>query len=105
MGRFGCKGSELELAGLGLQADAAALGVTPKEFTLLRMMTEKPGIICERDEIARAVWPEYEGQVADYQIDNLVARVRHKVERRARAGVRIIAVKKRGYRLVLSDQR
>jgi DNA-binding response OmpR family regulator len=74
---------------------------TPKEYVLLRLLVGNPGQICARDEIARTVWPEYDGQVADYNIDNLVARLRMKVERHAEGAVRILAVKTRGYRLVL----
>ena len=74
---------------------------TPKEYLLLRLLLGNLGQICARDEIARTVWPEYEGQVADYNIDNLVARLRMKVERHADGAVRILAVKTRGYRLVL----
>jgi pSer/pThr/pTyr-binding forkhead associated (FHA) protein len=74
---------------------------TPKEYLLLRLLFANVGAVCGRDEIARTVWPEYEGQVADYNIDNLVARLRPKVERPAQGAVRIVAVKTRGYRLVL----
>ncbi len=81
------------------------LALTPKEYVLLRMLLAQPGAVCGRDDIARLVWPEYAGQVADYNIDNLVARLRQKIEREARSGARIISVKKRGYRLILEESR
>ena len=74
---------------------------TPKEYVLLRLLLGNVGQVCARDEIARTVWPEYEGQVADYNIDNLVARLRTKVQRPGKGAVRIVAVKTRGYRLMV----
>src|SRR6202011_4874393 len=55
------------------------VNLPPKEYVLLRLLMERPGQVCGREEIARGVWPEYEGQVADYNIDNLVTRLRHKI--------------------------
>jgi pSer/pThr/pTyr-binding forkhead associated (FHA) protein len=81
------------------------LSLTPKEYVLLRMLLAQPGAVCGREDIALLVWPEYGGQVADYNIDNLVARLRQKIEREARSTARIISVKKRGYRLVLEETR
>jgi pSer/pThr/pTyr-binding forkhead associated (FHA) protein len=79
------------------------VALTPKEYVLLRMLLSQPGNVCGRDDIARLVWPEYAGQVADYNIDNLVARLRQKIERDQHSSARIVSVKKRGYRLLLGD--
>jgi pSer/pThr/pTyr-binding forkhead associated (FHA) protein len=79
------------------------VSTTPKEYVLLRLLVDRNGQICDRNEIASAVWPEYDGQVADYNIDNLVARLRAKLDDVAAGAVRILAVKTRGYRLVLGS--
>jgi hypothetical protein len=75
------------------------LELAPKELTLLSLLYEKGGEICDKDEIARTVWPEYEGAVSDYNIETLVSRLRAKLEAGGAGGDTIITVKKRGYRL------
>jgi hypothetical protein len=74
--------------------------LAPKEYVLLRLLLQKAGELAGRDEIAQAVWPEFEGDVGNYNIDNLVARLRPKVER-AGGPVELRAVRKRGYRLLV----
>lgn len=75
------------------------LELAPKELTLLTLLYEKGGEICDKDEIARTVWPEYEGAVSDYNIETLVSRLRAKLEAGGAGGDTIVTVKKRGYRL------
>ncbi|MGH2355776.1 MAG: winged helix-turn-helix domain-containing protein, partial [Chloroflexota bacterium] len=60
---------------------------------------ERAGRVCDKDEIARAVWPEYDGIVLDYNIETLVSRLRHKLEQGGAGADAIVTVKKRGYRL------
>jgi DNA-binding response OmpR family regulator len=79
------------------------VALTPKEYVLLRLLLTVPGAVVARDDIARVVWPEFSGQVADYNIDNLIARLRQKVERDSGSLARIVSVKKRGYRLLLGE--
>jgi DNA-binding response OmpR family regulator len=81
------------------------VSLTPKEYVLLRLLIGQAGTVYARDDIARVVWPEFDGQVADYNIDNLVARLRQKIERDPNASARIVSVKKRGYRLMLGEAR
>lgn len=50
--------------------------LSPKQWALLRLLWERRGAVVTKDEIARAVWPEAEGAIFDYQIDKLVSRVR-----------------------------
>jgi DNA-binding response OmpR family regulator len=80
-------------------AHGAPLDLAPKELALLTLLFEKGGDICEKDEIARAVWPEYQGAVSDYNIETLVSRLRAKLEAGGAGGDTIVTVKKRGYRL------
>ena len=57
-----------------------AIKLTAKELALLRLLIEHAGELCDKDMIAQAVWPEYDGDVADYNIEGLVSRLRHKIE-------------------------
>ena len=75
------------------------LELAPKEMALLTLLYEKGGGICEKDEIARAVWPEYEGVVSDYNIETLVSRLRSKLTQSGGSADAIVTLKKRGYRL------
>ena len=75
------------------------LDLAPKESALLALLYERAGAVCDKDEIARVVWPEYEGIVSDYNIGALVSRLRHKLEQVGAGGQPIVNVKKRGYRL------
>jgi hypothetical protein len=75
------------------------LELAPKEMALLTLLYEKAGGICEKDEIARAVWPEYDGVVSDYNIETLVSRLRSKLTQSGGSADAIVTLKKRGYRL------
>ncbi|MGI8424835.1 MAG: FHA domain-containing protein [Chloroflexota bacterium] len=75
------------------------LELAPKEMALLTVLYEKAGAVCEKDEIARAVWPEYGGAVSDYNIETLVSRLRSKLAQSGGGADAIVTLKKRGYRL------
>jgi len=74
--------------------------LSPKEFALLVLLHRHAGAICDKDSIASAVWPECPDQVYDYQIENLVGRLRQKLEAEPGAGALIETVRGRGYRLI-----
>lgn len=80
------------------------LDLAPKELTLLALLYERAGNVCDKDEIARAVWPEYDGVVSDYNIETLVSRLRHKLEVGGAGANAVVTVKKRGYRLATRDR-
>ena len=75
------------------------LDLAPKELALLALLYERGGQVVDKDEIARKVWPEYDGLVNDYNIETLVSRLRHKLTQGGTPGDLIVTVKKRGYRL------
>jgi pSer/pThr/pTyr-binding forkhead associated (FHA) protein len=57
------------------------VALSPKEYALLAYLYERRGQVCSKDDIGRAVWPEYEaGGIFDYQIENLVRRLRTRIE-------------------------
>jgi len=79
-----------------------AIDLSAKEYALLAYMYEHAGRVCSKDEIAKAVWPEYKGEVFDYQIESLIKRLRQKLEPDADESHLIITLRGRGYRLVKS---
>jgi len=98
----------LRRAHLPVWVDAAAgvayafgrpIDLAPKELALLTLLYERRGQVCDKDEIARAVWPEYDGVVNDYNIETQVSRLRHKLEQGGVSPEAVVTVKKRGYRL------
>lgn len=75
------------------------LDLAPKELALLALLYRHAGEVCDKDEIAKIVWPEYDGLVSDYNIETLVSRLRHKLGQGGAPPDAIVTVKKRGYRL------
>lgn len=75
--------------------------LAPKEFDLLAYLYRNNGLVCSKDQIGAAVWPEYEnGAVYDYQIENLVRRLRAKLEPESDDPQLIVTVRGRGYKLL-----
>ena len=77
------------------------VALSPKEFDLLVYLYERQGEVCSKDEIGTAVWPEYEEGVYDYQVENLVRRLRTKLEPDPATPQRLLTVRGRGYKLWL----
>lgn len=73
--------------------------LSKKELLLLSLLEKNKDIICEREEIIEAVWPEAEEiGVTDWAIDRLIARLRAKMVNQEK-NYEIITVKTRGYKL------
>jgi hypothetical protein len=66
---------------------------------LVRLLCQKAGAVCTKDEIVQAVWPEAKGGIFDAAIYELVKRVRKKVEQDWRDPHYIVTVPGEGYRL------
>jgi len=93
---------ELEVnvaAGL-VRVDRRLVVLSPKEFALLVCLYKRRGQVCSKDEIAAAVWPEYASEVYDYQVENLVRRLRTRLERDPSAPQLIVTVRGLGYKMV-----
>jgi pSer/pThr/pTyr-binding forkhead associated (FHA) protein len=73
-----------------------------KEYNLLLFLYRKAGNVCSRDEIIEAVWSDVQdpGAVSDATIDQLVHRLREKVEKVPSKPARIVSKKGFGYLLV-----
>ncbi len=74
--------------------------LSKKENLLLKILEERRGALCEREDIIEYVWPEAESYgVSDWAVDRLVARLRNKLKG-LKAEYEIVTVKTRGYKLV-----
>lgn len=82
--------------------DNNAVVLSRKEYSLLWFLYRRAGTICSRDEIIAEVWPDARdpGAVSDATIDQLVHRLREKVEPDPSNPVRIVSKKSFGYMLV-----
>lgn len=74
--------------------------LAPKEYDLATYLFGRAGQVCSKDEIAQAVWPEYADGVYDYQVENLVRRLRTKLEPDASNPQLLLTVRGRGYKLI-----
>lgn len=66
-----------------LRIERRPVELPPKEFALLRFFNEHAGEIVTKDEIATAVWPEYEMDqvgVTDAMIQKTISRLRKEVD-------------------------
>lgn len=75
------------------------LMLSPKEFALVSFLYDNRGKVCSKDEIGRAVWAEYQSGVFDYQIENLVRRLRMKIELDPNVPLLLITIRGLGYKL------
>ncbi len=73
--------------------------LSKKEYGLIFFLYNNAGKICSRDEIIEAVWPESKdpSAISDATIDQLIHRLREKVEPEPSRPVRIISKKAFGY--------
>ncbi|HAH16066.1 MAG TPA: hypothetical protein DCL45_08575 [Chloroflexi bacterium] len=60
-------------------------------------------MVCDRDQVALTVWPEYGGRIGSYNIETLVSRLRRKLEHAGASPDLIVTVRGRGYRLTNPD--
>lgn len=79
------------------------VNLSPKEFALLMHLYEHRGKVCSKDDIGKAVWPEYQEGIYDYQIENLVRRLRARLEPEPSNAQLLITVRGLGYKLVLPE--
>jgi len=97
---------ELEVnAAAGIvRVDRRVVELSPKEFALLVYLCEQGGRVCTKDEIGQAVWSEYRSGVYDYQIENLVRRLRTKIEPDPANPQLLLTLRGLGYKLVCQPE-
>ncbi len=75
--------------------------LSPSEFKLLKFLILNRGRVCEKDEIIENVWKDSKTQegVTDQALDQIVYRLRKKVEIDPNSPTNIQTIKGRGYKL------
>ena len=91
---------EVDVAAGSVRVDRHLVGLAPKEFALVAYLWERAGQVCSKDDIGEAVWPEYHDGVYDYQVENLVRRLRSKLEPDPANPQLLLTVRGLGYKLV-----
>ena len=94
---------EVDVAAGVVRVDRRAVALSPKEFALLSYLYEHRGTVCSKDDIGAQVWPEYLESVYDYQIENLVRRLRARIEPDAANPQLLLTVRGMGYKLVVRE--
>jgi len=92
---------EIDVSAGVVRVDRRAVNLSPKEFALLTFLYEHAGEVRSKDAIGQAVWPEYQGEVYDYQVENLVRRLRAKFEPDPADPQLLLTVRGLGYKLVV----
>jgi hypothetical protein len=91
---------EVNLGAGVVRVDRHLVTLAPKEFALLAYLYERCGQVCSKDDIGNAVWPEYHEGVYDYQVENLVRRLRSKLEPDPANPQLLLTMRGLGYKLV-----
>jgi hypothetical protein len=92
---------EVDAAAGVVRVNRKAVTLSPKEYLLLAYLYERRGQVCSKDDIGHTVWPEYEtGGIFDYQIENLVRRLRTRIEFDPANPQLLFTVRGLGYKLM-----
>lgn len=91
---------DVNLEAAEIRVNRRLVQLSSKEFSLLTHLYENRGKVCSKDEIGRVVWSEYQEGVFDYQIENLVRRLRTKIENDPNEPQLLITMRGLGYKLV-----
>lgn len=75
-----------------------------KEYSLMLLLYKNAGKICSKDEIIATAWPDVSepGIISDANVDQLIHRLRDKVEPNPSVPIRIISKKGFGYMLTVN---
>jgi hypothetical protein len=93
---------EVDIVAGVVRVDRKGVTLAPKEFALLAYLYDRQGEVCSKDDIGAAVWPEYQQDgVYDYQVENLVRRLRSKLEPDPSDPQMLLTVRGLGYKLVM----
>jgi pSer/pThr/pTyr-binding forkhead associated (FHA) protein len=79
--------------------DGKLVSLSRKEYDLATLLCNRAGTVCSRDEIIAKVWPETKdpGAVSEATIDQLIHRLREKIEPDVSQPKRLISRKGFGY--------
>ena len=92
---------EVDPAAGVVRVNRKAISLSPKEFLLISYLYDRRGQVCSKDDIGHSVWPEYTaGGIFDYQIENLVRRLRTRIELDPANPQLLFTVRGLGYKLI-----
>jgi pSer/pThr/pTyr-binding forkhead associated (FHA) protein len=94
---------EVDVSAGTVRVDRRLVELSPKEFALLAYLYERRGQVCSKDDIGYAVWPEYRQGVYDYQIENLVRRLRSRIEPDPNNPQLLLTMRGLGYKLIAQE--
>jgi len=94
---------EVDVAAGIVRVNRRAVTLSPKEFALLAYLYGHRGQVCSKDDIGDVVWPEYHEGVYDYQIENLVRRLRARIEPDPANPQLLLTARGMGYKLVARE--
>ncbi len=94
---------EVDVVAGVVRVNRRLVNLAPKEFALLAYLYEHCGQVCSKDDIGAAVWPEYQEGVYDYQVENLVRRLRAKLELDPANPQLLLTMRGLGYKLVTRE--
>lgn len=78
------------------------VSLSPKEYKLIVHLYKNRHNVCSKEAIGQAVWPEYPSEnIFDYQIENLVRRLRKRLEIDPSNPQLLITIRGLGYKLNL----
>jgi len=91
--------AEIDLRHQQLKTESGAVALSSLECEVLRYLSGRQGDVVSRDELLRDVWG-YQSLCTTRSVDNLIGRLRRKIETDTRAPQHIVTVHGTGYRLV-----
>lgn len=78
--------------------------LSQNEYRLWSLLFDNMESVVSKDSIARAVWPDWSHDVDDAAIENLIKRLRDKIEPNPRKPQYIVTLRGQGYKLTLQDR-
>jgi two-component system OmpR family response regulator len=88
---------QLDSLSLSVKVDSRPVAMSPKEFTLLRLLAGQSGQIVSRQRILEEVWGGVDN-IDPNIVDQYISYLRRKIDS-AEAGVRIVTLRGKGYSL------
>ncbi|AXY74207.1 winged helix family transcriptional regulator [Paraflavitalea soli] len=85
-----------------LQFDQETIPLTAKESKLLQVFAASPNVVIDRDRLLKEVW-EDEGVITGRSLDMFVSKLRKRLQ--LDAGISIINVHGKGYKLAIDDSK
>jgi hypothetical protein len=83
-----------------LWVDGHTVHVSAKEYLAVQLLYQKRGALVTKEELATQVWPEYAGAIGDASIEQIIFRLRRKLEQDPERPRHLLTVRGLGYRLI-----